>query len=129
MIGYFSDEPGSQAFPAPVLRWLYPSRGDFVAIVGRIGQGRAVRRVKAAMRSASKLSVHSMSAHELIKGVDWSDHANYWKAGYDAVMITDTSYTRNRSYHTAADTPDGLDYNRMAMVVQGVYAAVLDFAS
>ena len=128
MIGYFSDQTGSQDYPLRFLRWLYPSRGDFVAIVGRIGQGNAVRRVKAAMRGASKLPVYSMSAHEVIEGVDWSDHANYWKAGYAAVMITDTAPNRNRNYHTAGDTPDRLDYGRMAMVVQGVYTAVLDFA-
>ena len=43
-------------------------------------------------------------------------------------MITDTAFNRNRNYHTAQDTPERLDYNRMAMVVQGVYAAVLSFA-
>ena len=128
MIGYFSDEAGSQAYPSRFFRWLYPSRGDFVVIVGRIGQGNAVRRVKAAMRGASELPVYSISAHEIIQGVDWSDHANYWKAGYAAVMITDTAPNRNRNYHTAGDTPDRLDYGRMAMVVQGVYTTVLDFA-
>ena len=106
---------------------LYPSRGDFITIVGRIGQGSAVRRVKAAMRGASALPVYSMSAHEIVEGVDWSDHANYWQADHDAVMITDTSYNRNRMYHTDGDTPGRLDYNRMAMVVQGVYAAVVEF--
>ena len=69
-----------------------------------------------------------MSAPESIKGADWSDHANYWKAGFDAVMITDMGPNRNRNYHTDRDTPERLDYARMAMVVQGVYAAVLDFA-
>src|SRR5437867_1898971 len=39
MIGYFSDEDGSQSYPAGIVSWLYPSRGDFVAIIGRIGQG------------------------------------------------------------------------------------------
>jgi len=80
------------------------------------------------MRAASALPVYSMSAHEIIEGVDWSDHANYWKAGYDAVMVTDMALHRNRNYHTAGDTADRLNYNRMAMVVQGVYAVVVDFA-
>jgi hypothetical protein len=80
------------------------------------------------MRTASVLSVYSMSAHEVIEGIDWSDHANYWKAGYDAVMITDMALNRNRNYRTAGDTPDRLNYARLAMVVQGVYAAVMDFA-
>lgn len=51
-----------------------------------------------------------------------------WEAGYNAVMITDTAFYRNPNYHTWRDTADTLDYQRMAMVVQGVYTAVLAFA-
>jgi hypothetical protein len=40
-------------------------------------------------------------------------------------MITDSAFYRNPNYHTARDTADTLDYRRMALVVQGVYAAVL----
>jgi len=58
MIGYFSDEDGSQSYPVGLFRSLYPSRGDFIGIIGRIGQGRTVRRVKAAMRAASALPVY-----------------------------------------------------------------------
>ena len=58
--------------------------------------------------------------------VDFSDHINYWNAGYPAMMITDTAFYRNHNYHTLQDTtPDTLDYERMATVVQGVYAIVL----
>jgi hypothetical protein len=60
-----------------------------------------------------------------VPGVDFSDHRNYWSAGYPAAMITDTSFYRNNRYHTAQDTPDTLDYERMAMVVKGVYAFAL----
>ena len=111
MIGYFSDQTGSQDYPSRFLGWLYPSRGDFVVIVGRIGQGNAVRRVKAAMRGASELPVYSMSPHEVIEGVDWSDHADYWKAGYTAVMITDTALNRNRNYHRRHPRQAGLRTN------------------
>jgi hypothetical protein len=63
-----------------------------------------------------------------VPGVDFSDHRNYWQAGYHAVMVTDTAFYRNARYHTDHDTAATLDYERMAMVVQGVYAAVLAFA-
>jgi hypothetical protein len=43
-------------------------------------------------------------------------------------MITDTAFYRNQRYHTARDTPDTLDYVRMAKVVQGVHQAVLALA-
>jgi hypothetical protein len=40
-------------------------------------------------------------------------------------MISDTALNRNKNYHTGLDTADRLDYTRMAMVVRGVYGAVL----
>ena len=128
MIGYFSDDGGSQEYPLGLLRLFYPSRGNFINIVGKLGQGRVLRRVKAAMISASPLPVYSMSAPAWIEGIDYSDHTNYWNAGYAAVMINDTGFYRNRNYHTSRDTWDRLDYERMAMVVQGVYGAVTELA-
>lgn len=128
MIGYFSDREGSQEFPVAMLERVYPSRGDFIAVVGKMDQMSAVRRVKKTMRSASSLPVYSMNAPAIMPGVDFSDHRNYWRQGFDAVMITDTAFYRNHNYHRAGDTPDTLDYRRMAMVVQGVFAAVKAFA-
>jgi hypothetical protein len=39
-------------------------------------------------------------------------------------MITDTAFYRNRAYHTADDTPDRLDYDRMAQVVVATFEAI-----
>ena len=64
----------------------------------------------------------------MLTGVDFSDHANYWALGFPAVMITDTSFYRNPHYHTPHDTPDTLDYARMARATQGVLNAVIDLA-
>ncbi len=124
MIGYFTDEPDSQRYPVAAMKLMYPTVGNYIAIVGKTGQGGVVRRVKKAMQGASSLPVHSVNAPPSLPGIDLSDHRNYWNAGYEAVMITDTSFFRNDRYHTAQDTPDSLDYQRMAMVVQGVYAVV-----
>jgi hypothetical protein len=128
MIGYFSDAPNSQRFPGSVLSAFYPSTGNFISVVGRLGDWSLVRRTKAAMRSASPLPVYSINAPTLVSGVDFSDQLNYWHAGYSAVMITDTAFYRNSNYHTAQDTEEKLDYKRMAMVVEGVHAAVVDLA-
>jgi len=125
MIGFFSDAENSQRFPLSVMKLLYPSRGNWIAVVGKLDQGLTVRRVKKAMRKASALPVYSLNAPKSVEGIDWSDHSNYWKAGYTAVMIGDTAFLRNRNYHKQEDTTDTLDYDRMAMVVQGVYGAVL----
>jgi Zn-dependent M28 family amino/carboxypeptidase len=128
MVGYFTDAPHSQGFPLPLLAAFYPSRGNFIAVVSKLDQGLVVRRIKKAMSGASPLPVYSINAPRFVPGVDFSDHLNYWQAGYDAAMITDTAFYRNKNYHTSRDTPDTLDYRRMAMVVQGSYAAVLAFA-
>lgn len=128
MIGCFSDAPNSQRFPAGVLGAFYPSTGNFIGVVGRLRDWSLVRRTKAAMRNASPLPVYSINAPIFVAGVDFSDQLNYWHAGYDALMITDTAFYRNRNYHTAQDTEEKLDYQRMAMVVEGVYAAVIDLS-
>ena len=125
MIGYFTDAPQSQSFPFPFLAAFYPSQGNFIAIVGNLSQGLVVRYLKKAMQSASPLPVYSLNAPRFVPGIDFSDHRNYWQAGYKAVMVTDTAFYRNPHYHTLQDTADRLDYERMAMVVQDVYAAVL----
>lgn len=124
MIGYFTDEPGSQELPVPFLKLFYPSTGNFIAVVGKLGQGSLVRRIKKAMKRAAPLPVESINAPTSLPGVDLSDHRNYWAAGYPAVMITDTAFFRNPNYHMPSDTPETLDYRRMAMVVEGVYGAV-----
>jgi hypothetical protein len=129
MIGYFSDREGSQRLPSPLLKAVYPTRGDFICVVGKMDQGSLVRQVKRAMLGATRLPVYSVNAPRAIPGIDFSDHASYWDAGYDAVMVTDTAFFRNPNYHTPGDTPDTLDYGRMAMVVQGVYQAVQNLSA
>lgn len=129
MIGAFTDAPGTQNYPSPVLKLRYPGTGNFIAVVGRMGQGELVARVSEAMRSATPLPVESLNAPRSMEGVDFSDHASFWDVGYPAVMVTDTAFFRNPRYHQVTDTWDTLDYARMAQVVQGVQCAVQALAT
>ena len=43
-------------------------------------------------------------------------------------MVTDTAPFRYPYYHTANDTPDKVDYDRMARVVLGLKRVVLKLA-
>ena len=122
MIGYFSDAPGSQNYPLPSMAHLYSDRGDFIALVGKLSDFSLTRHVKAVMAGATSLPVLSINAPPLLPGVDFSDHLNYWNEGFPALMVTDTAFMRNPSYHQAEDTFEKLDYGRMAKVVQAVYA-------
>ncbi len=128
MIGFFSDEKNSQQFPSALVKWFYPNRGNYIAIVGSLGDRKLIKQVKASMKGATDLPVHSMSAPKSFPGLDFSDHLNFWDQGYTAVMITDTAFYRNFAYHTADDTLQRLDFDRMANVVLGVYEAVVQLA-
>lgn len=126
MIGYFNDKPNSQLYPVSALQWLYPNTGNFIAVVGNLANPSDTKLVKMVMKSANPaLPIESISAPTWLIGVDFSDHASYWLHDMPAVMITDTSFYRNANYHHATDTPDTLDYQRMAQVVEGVYATVV----
>ena len=72
-----------------------------------------------------RLDVQRINLPENMGLAGLSDHRNYWRHGYDAVMINDTSFLRNPHYHRPTDTIDTLDFPRMAQVVNGVYGAVL----
>lgn len=124
MIGYFTDAPGSQAYPLSQLRALYPDTGNFIAVVGNLPDTAQTRLVKRGMLRASPLPVYSINAPASIPGIDFSDHASYWPYGIPAVMVTDTAFYRNPHYHAPSDTPETLDYKRMAQVVQGVYGVI-----
>jgi Zn-dependent M28 family amino/carboxypeptidase len=125
MVGYFSDEPGSQQYPAPALRAVYGDRADFISVVGRVNDVALLHTVKGAMASISGVPVHSINGPRSIPGIDFSDHASYWDHGFPALMVTDTSFYRNPHYHTATDTPETLDYHRMGIVAQQLYAAIV----
>ena len=53
-----------------------------------------------------------------------SDQRNYWKFGYQALMINDTSFVRNPHYHMYSDTIDTLDFLKMTEVITGAYNAI-----
>jgi hypothetical protein len=129
MIGTYSDSPGSQHFPMRLLRLFYPNAGNFVFLVGRSEDRSPLSTMKRAMAASSTLPVRSICAPFPVPGLDLSDHMNFWKEGFQAVMVTDTAFYRNERYHTKEDTPETLDYVRMAEVVRGVFAAVQSLAS
>jgi hypothetical protein len=127
MIGYYSDRPFSQEYPLHALKLIYPTRGNFLAVVGRGDDVALIRRVKRAMQGGP-LAIRSLNDPLNMTGTDLSDHASYWRQGYPAVMLTDSAFYRNQAYHEAGDTEDRLDYRRMAQVVEAAYQAVMRLA-
>ena len=86
---------------------------------------RVAREIKEMMKDHSNIDVQQLTAISLLPGIDFSDHLNFWKYGYKAVMITDSAFYRNPNYHMVTDTIDTLDFDRMAEVVKGIYSAII----
>lgn len=127
-IGYYDTEKGSQRYPFP-LNLAYPDVGDFIGFVSNLKSRPLLRRAIAAFRAHARFPTQGAAAPAWVPGVWWSDHWSFWLEGYPAIMITDTAPYRNPFYHTAADTPDKLDYGRMARVVDGLAAVVRALAA
>ncbi len=133
MIGYFDDTPGSQHYPVPGMAVIYPDRGNFLALIGRLRHFAEAREANARMLAGAQLdpantpalAIRALNAPTFVRGIDYSDHQNYWAFGYPALMVTDTSFMRNPLYHRSTDTWDRLDYQRMAQAVNAVLVLAL----
>ncbi len=126
-MGYFDDREGSQRYPFP-LSVVYPSRGDFIAFVGDVRSRALVREVVGAFRAHARFPSEGAALPADVPGVGWSDHRSYWEQGWPAMMVTDTALFRYPHYHLPTDTPDRIDFDRLARVVEGLAPVVASLA-
>jgi len=129
MLGYYSDEPNSQTYPFPremgaQLGMTLPTVGDFIGIVARTHDTPLVTQLAQSMSLAGAIPVVAAPLPPQVQAIYRSDHANYWMQGYPAAMITDTSEYRTPHYHKMSDTPETLDFDRMAVVADALDQAV-----
>lgn len=127
MLGSFSDEEGSQKYPFP-FNIFYPSKGNFIAFVGNSASRDFVRRSVGAFRKTCSFPAHGAAAPDWVSDASRSDHLPFWKFGFPALMVTDTSNFRYKHYHGSEDTVDKLDFERMCRVVNGLANTVKEFA-
>lgn len=127
-LGYYSDQPGSQHYPAP-LDLLYPHTGNFVAFVGLTSSRSFVRKTVGAFRAQAQFPSVGGTAPGFVTGIDWSDHWSFEQVGIPAVMITDTAPFRYPWYHRRGDTRDKVDYAKLARVVSGLERVVRSWAT
>ncbi len=134
MIGFTSDQPGSQKVPQG-LEQIFPNvpsflteregRGDFIALVFNKGAEELVSPLLSSGKShglpALGLAVpDQLLTHPGIQDLRRSDHSSFWDVGVPAVMITDTSEFRYPAYHcrNGSDTVDKLNPGFTAKVIQ-----------
>jgi len=126
-IGFYSSEPGSQAYPAP-FGLIFPDRGDFVAFVGLLRSRPLLRETIRSFRSHTSFPSIGGVAPGFVPGIAWSDHWAFAEQGFQAVMITDTAPFRYPHYHRASDTPDKVDTENLARLVKGIERVIRDLA-
>jgi Zn-dependent M28 family amino/carboxypeptidase len=125
MIGYYKKEKHTQEYPIPAMSALFGTRGNYIALIKKLGAGSFARKFCLKFKTASTIKSVQLSAPPSLEGIDFSDHFNYWDRGYSALMITDTSFYRNRNYHRETDTMDTLDFGMMGKVIDGVFSALV----
>lgn len=125
MIGYFKDEKRSQSYPIGLLSLFYGNKGNYITLVKKFSAGKFAKRFSRKYKATKAIRTKKFTAPASIPGIDFSDHLNYWKFGYSALMITDTSFYRNKNYHQPTDTVETLDLARMGKVIDGLYEVLV----
>ena len=126
-MGYYSEAPNSQGYPFP-FSFFYPHTANFIGFVGNIRSRRLVRLSLSAFRRSTQFPSEGTAAPGWITGIGWSDHWSFWREGYRAIMVTDTAFFRYDYYHTWQDTPEKIDYDRLARVTSGLAEVVAELA-
>jgi len=148
MLAYVRTEAGSQQVP-PGIDFLYPGQlervrrrgfaGDFTAVIyngpatslaqafgaglAHIGGPEACILLRAP-NDIPLLGNLLAVALPFVRNFARSDHVVFWEAGIPAIQITDTADFRNPHYHGPTDTPDTLDYDRLAEIVAATAATL-----
>ncbi len=125
MLGYCDPTPGAQKYPPP-LQYLYPDRGDFIALIGNFSTLPDLWHFTRQIRRTG-LPCQGLPAGRrglMLPDTRRSDHAVFWDLGYRALMVTDTSFLRNPHYHQSSDRPQTLDWSFLMAVYRGLVAAI-----
>ncbi|HUL36206.1 MAG TPA: M28 family peptidase [Thermodesulfobacteriota bacterium] len=110
----------------------YPNVGDFIAIVGNERSEKLLERVCQSFKThIPELPLEFLKVPgngRRMEEVRLSDHSIFWDEGYAALLVTDTSFLRNRNYHLPSDTIDTLNFEFMQKVATGVYYSTVELA-
>jgi len=122
MLGYTAEE---QNYPLEAMKALYGRRGDFIALVANTGAAALLPGLSRGMGAHVKTKVLPVPFKgRQLPDVRLSDHSPFWDEGYNAVMVTDTSFMRNPHYHRPSDTIETLDLAFLEAVINGLDAAI-----
>lgn len=123
-LGFFHELPNSQKYP-PILGWFYPDKANFIGFVSNIASRQLLGQFKEAYRASERTpAVFAALPQYLVSTITLSDQVAFWSRGHPAIMVSDTAFLRNSSYHQTSDRSDRIDYERFAEVVEGLDQAI-----
>ena len=118
MLAYTSDK---QDYPLPAMKKLYGKKGNFIALVANTGCAVMLPGLASNMGKHVPTKVLPVPlGGDVLPDVRLSDHSPFWDQGYNAMMVTDTSFLRNPHYHEPTDTVETLDLEFFSKVVEGL---------
>jgi len=127
MLGYYSDEPGSQKSPIPEMEgFKAPDVADFIAMATVLKHRKFSQALTKGMKeTAPGLKVVTVDFLPIaIPDLLRSDHAPFLAIGIPAVIVSDTANFRSKHYHKPTDTIETLDLPKFTLTVRGLVGAV-----
>jgi len=129
MVGFASDEPGSQKTPTG-LPIQIPDRANFLGLLANGDSSAtmdfAMTQTRAYLPDFPVIGLKvALGLEKFFPVLARSDHVPFWKAGLPSLMWTDTSEFRNPNYHTHRDLPETLNYSFLAQVTRLLTATVI----
>ena len=122
MLGYTSLQ---QRYPQEEIREGFGDCGDFIALVANNDAAHLLPVLGRDMGTHVCTKVLPVPLRgEQMPEVRLSDHSPFWDAGYNAVMVTETSFMRNPHYHQPTDTIEALDLPFLMAVINGLEFAI-----
>lgn len=125
MLGYCDPQPHSQRYP-PGLKYLYPSSGDFIGLIGSWQLIPQMVRLRRSLQQAGAACewLPVINSGKPVPDTRRSDHAAFWDVGYRALMVTDTANLRNPHYHQPSDEINTLDLEFLTAVCAGLIQGI-----
>ncbi len=124
MLAYTSEK---QDYPLAAMKKLYGDKGDFIALVANTGCAQMLPGLAKKIGNYVPTKVLPIPLKvDVLPDARLSDHSSFWDQGYNAMMITDTSFLRNPHYHEMTDTVETLDLNFFGSLVEGLKGALIN---
>jgi hypothetical protein len=136
MIGYYSSDSNSQQIPFGFSQ-LFPAtvdsignsgnKGIFLFVVGNTASSALAHVFDSVGRNyvpgIRSLKLLVPGNGQIAQDLRRSDHAVFWDAGYQALMLTDGADFRNQNYHTPGDSLGTLNIPFLVRNIRAVVAA------